>query len=333
MEALKSVLEPLKPITNSLPAPIADLGVSIIGETCYKTLILDLDPTATECVKYAISKGLGIGIIGASSIVKVPQIIKLLRSKSSSGISFLSYLLETSSYLISLAYNVRNEFPFSTYGETALILGQNVVITVLVLNYSGRATMAALFVAALAAGVVSLFSDGLLDMQTLSYLQAGAGVLGVASKVPQIAAIWQQGGTGQLSAFTVCLLALFAPSPLPRSASSNLPAGFAAVGSKKTLGACSKSTNRAFQVFNYLAGSLSRIFTTLQEVDDKLILYGFIAGFTLNCVLAAQMVYYWNAPSAKARGKMKEAPVAASSSSGVSTATPKSKGPTTRRRG
>lgn len=95
-------------------------------------------------------------------------------------------------------------------------------------------------------------------------------------------------------------------------------------------------------MFNYLAGSLSRIFTTLQEVDDKLILYGFVAGFALNCVLAAQMVYYWNAPSPKAKGKMREAPVAASSasasasasSSGSTTATAgKGKGPTTRRRG
>jgi len=48
------------------------------------------------------------------------------------------------------------------------------------------------------------------------------------------------------------------------------------------------------QVFNYLAGSLSRIFTTLQEVPDRLILYGYVAGFLLNAVLAAQMVYYWN---------------------------------------
>lgn len=62
------------------------------------------------------------------------------------------------------------------------------------------------------------------------------------------------------------------------------------------------------QVFNYLAGSLSRIFTTLQEVDDKLILYGFVAGFTLNAVLAAQMVYYWNAPSGKAPAKNKKKP-------------------------
>jgi len=95
------------------------------------------------------------------------------------------------------------------------------------------------------------------------------------------------------------------------------------------------------QVVNYLLGSLSRIFTTLQEVDDKLILYGFIAGFSLNLVLALQMVYYWNAPSAKAKGKRKEklpaptqkgapsyAAVAASPSG-----TPSKKGPTTRRRG
>jgi mannose-P-dolichol utilization defect protein 1 len=91
------------------------------------------------------------------------------------------------------------------------------------------------------------------------------------------------------------------------------------------------------QVFNYLAGSLSRIFTTLQEVDDKLILYGFIAGFTLNLVLAAQMVYYWNAPSPKAKGKMKQVAASATTpSSGVSSsasATPNSRGPTTRRRG
>jgi mannose-P-dolichol utilization defect protein 1 len=67
-------------------------------------------------------------------------------------------------------------------------------------------------------------------------------------------------------------------------------------------------------------------------VDDKLILYGFIAGFVLNAVLAAQMVYYWNAPSKKAQGKQKEK-IAVATSSGSSTATSKAKSPTTRRRG
>ncbi len=89
------------------------------------------------------------------------------------------------------------------------------------------------------------------------------------------------------------------------------------------------------QVFNYLAGSLSRIFTTLQEVDDKLILYGFVAGFALNAVLAAQMIYYWNSPSKKSssrKGKQREE-YAMGSSSGTSATPGKAKGPSTRRRG
>ncbi|KAF5027689.1 hypothetical protein F66182_173 [Fusarium sp. NRRL 66182] len=290
MDALKSAITP---ITHNLPEPIRDLGVSIIGETCYKSLLLDVNIEDADCIKLAVSKALGIGIIAASSIVKVPQILKLVNSKSSEGVSFLSYLLETASYIISLAYNFRNGFPFSTYGETALIVGQNVIISVLVLNYSGRASLAAVFVAALAGTVATLFAENVVDAQTLSYLQAGAGVLSVASKLPQILTILQQGGTGQLSAFAV---------------------------------------------FNYLAGSLSRIFTTLQEVDDKLILYGFVSGFVLNAILALQMIFYWNAPSEKAKGKRKVAPIEArpaaptSTLSASSTATPK-KSPTTRRRG
>jgi mannose-P-dolichol utilization defect protein 1 len=301
MELVRSTLQP---ITQNLPAPIRDLGISILGETCYKSLLLDIDLESTECIKLAISKGLGIGIVAASSVVKVPQILKLIKSKSSSGVSFLSYLLETSALLISLAYNFRQGFPISTYGETGLILVQNVVITVLVLNYSGQKNVAALFVAGLASAAITLFSNTVLDMKTLSYLQAGAGVLGVASKVPQISAIWQEGGTGQLSAFAV-----------------SFPLRYWWY------------TLIFLKVFNYLAGSLTRIFTTLQEVDDKLILYGFIAGFTLNLVLAAQMVYYWNTPAKTAikGNKVKKIPVAASS--GSTTATPKGKSPTTRRRG
>ena len=41
------------------------------------------------------------------------------------------------------------------------------------------------------------------------------------------------------------------------------------------------------------------MFTTLTEVDDKVILYGFIGGLVLNVVLALQMLVYWNAPASK----------------------------------
>lgn len=54
---------------------------------------------------------------------------------------------------------------------------------------------------------------------------------------------------------------------------------------------------------------MSRIFTTLQEVPDKLILYSFVAGFTLNVVLALQMLFYWKAPASKSTPEAKLTPV------------------------
>ncbi|KAL1305227.1 hypothetical protein AAFC00_002144 [Neodothiora populina] len=299
MDALESNLQSiLTPVTQNLPKPIRDLGISLLGNHCYKTLIYDVQISDSSCLKLAISKGLGIGIIGASATVKIPQLLKLINSQSAAGISFLSYLLETASYLVSLAYNARQGFPFSTYGETALIAVQNVAIAVLVLQYSGKGPMAAVYIAGLAAAGYALFSANVIDMQTLGYLQAGAGAVGVASKLPQILTIWSEGGTGQLSAFAV---------------------------------------------FNYLVGSLTRIFTTLQEVDDKLILYGFISGFILNAVLATQMIYHWNSPASSASASKpkkltgKKHPghtvVASPAAARSSGAEGKGKSPSTRRRG
>ncbi len=296
MELLQStVLNPLKPyllpITRNLPKPISDSLISLIGPPCHDALFHNLDiTTRPECLSLAISKALGIVIITTASIVKVPQILKLVQSQSAAGLSFISYLLETASFLITLAYNVRSGWPFSTYGETALILVQDVVIAVLVLRFTCRDGAAGTFIACVGAAIYALLiSDTLVNANMMNYLQAAAGVLSVASKLPQILTVYRQGGTGQLSAFAV---------------------------------------------FNYLAGSLSRIFTTLQEVDDKLILYGFVAGFVLNAVLAGQMVYYWNENGTTARhGEEVSEKVAQAVGQGTGADVKKGVASTTRRRG
>ncbi|KAJ6180557.1 hypothetical protein N7519_011018 [Penicillium mononematosum] len=296
------------------PEPVHDAVVSLIGKSCHGALLVDLDVTKDPaCTSLAISKALGIAIVGASAVVKIPQILKLINSRSSAGVSFVSYALETASLLITLSYGVRNQFPFSTYGETALIAVQDIAIGVLVLNYAGRSAAAAAFIAVVAASVYALlFDQTLVDAQTMAYLQAGAGALGVASKAPQIYTIWREGGTGQLSAFTVRF---------------SLPFNMVSV---QTLIASSSN-----QVFNYLIGSLSRIFTTLQEVDDKFILYGFIGGFTLNVILALQMLWYWNAPAPKQKPAPRAKPVEQAPSAQTTGASPRPgvKTPTTRRRG
>jgi mannose-P-dolichol utilization defect protein 1 len=251
----------LLPYTHYIPGPIKSAGETLIGPVCYRTLIEDLAPTQ-PCVSLAISKGLGVGIIGAASIVKIPQILSLLNTKSAKGLSLTSNLLEVASYGISLAYNIRSGFPISTFGEVGLILIQNVVIALLILSYTGKpSSYLAGLVGAISVAAGALSDSRIINSDALRVLQAGAGLLSIASKLPQIYTVYQAGSTGVLSAFAV---------------------------------------------FNYLAGSASRIYTTLAEVPDQIILYSFIAGFVLNLVLAIQMVYYWNSPGS-AHGESKKA--------------------------
>ncbi len=203
MEVIRSTL---RPVISHLPQPIHNLAISVLGPQCHQTLLIDLNLESRDCLKLAISKGLGIGIVLASSVVKVPQLLKLNNSSGSSeGVSFLAYLLETTSFLISVAYSARQGFPFSTYGETALIAIQNVMICVRLLQVRGQTAATATFFAGLVAALSVLFVKGeqMLSMQTMQYLQAGAGVLGIGSKLPQIWTVYREGGTGQLSAFAV----------------------------------------------------------------------------------------------------------------------------------
>ena len=209
MDALDNILNPLKPtlqlITRNLPSPINNLALSLLGQDCTTSIVhnLDLSTSNSICFKLAISKALGVAIISAASIVKIPQLLKLVNAQSATGLSFLSYVLETASYTVTLAYSVRNGFPFSTFGETAFIAVQDVAIAVLILVYSGKSSQAAAFVAVFGAVLYALFVGDMVDLKMLGYLQACAGLLGLAAKVPQIWTNYSEGSTGQLSAFAV----------------------------------------------------------------------------------------------------------------------------------
>jgi mannose-P-dolichol utilization defect protein 1 len=276
MESLERTLRTvLSPITHNLPKPVQEVATTLLGDSCYRSLVHNLTISDSTCMKLAFSKVLGLAIVGASSVVKVPQIIKLINSGSADGISLIGYLLETASFMISLVYNVRNQFPFSSYGETALILVQNVAICFLVLEYSGKGNMGSMMIAALAGAGFLLFNSDIVNMELLQYLQMGAG-------------IFREGGTGQLSAFTVSRARMIS---LKHRRTRKLTKRFSSK-----------------QVFSYLFGSTARIFTTMQEVPDKVILYGFIGGFALNLVLALQMFAYWNAPASKSTTEHKLTP-------------------------
>ncbi|GJE91609.1 mannose-P-dolichol utilization defect 1 protein [Phanerochaete sordida] len=240
-------------ITRNLPWFVKDLGVSIVGEKCYVSLVENLNIEDVDCLKYALSKGLGIGIVVGGSIMKVPQLLLIVRAKSARGLSLSAYVLETLSYAITLAYSYRNSFPFSTYGENFFLTIQNIIITLLIIHYpTSRLTRAqstaprlALAAALTAVSGVVLYA---VPPSTLSALQVATIPLSLFSKLPQIRQNARAHSTGQLSAFAVVA---------------------------------------------QIAGCLARLFTTSAEVGDPILTAGFALALVLNVVLGVQMWTYW----------------------------------------
>jgi len=245
-------------ITSNLPWFIREPAVSLIGEKCYVSLVENLNIADVECLKYALSKGLGLGIVVGGSIVKVPQVLLIVNARSARGLSLPAYVLETLSYAITLAYSYRNQFPFSTYGENLFLTIQNAIITVLIVylptSYASltrvKSTQYNTVPAAITALVSLLVCYALTAIPSgpLQFLQASTLPLSVLSKLPQIQANARARSTGQLSAF--------------------------AVGAQ-------------------IAGCAARLFTTATEVGDSLVFGAFALALILNCVLGFQMWMYW----------------------------------------
>lgn len=262
----------IQSVTQNLPAFVQKPAIALIGQECYTTLIYNLDFSSKRCVKYAISKALGLGIVVFGSIMKVPQILNIINGRSARGISLLMYTLEVIAYTISLAYAVRSQLPFSTYGENLSLTVQNMIITLLVIAYtpltkngmidpSARSNQMVLAAVLMAIGSLALATPSVISSSTLTFLQACTIPISLASKVPQMLELYKDKSRGQLSSIVV---------------------------------------------FAQLLGTVARVFTTMTETDDKLLLYGFGLATIFNAVIAAQVMYYWSADNTRAQLKKRD---------------------------
>ena len=105
------------------------------------TRALGLDATLLSdaaCMKLAISKVLGLGVVAGSALVKVPQIVKMINASSADGLSGTSITLEAVSNVAAVSYYAGLDFAFSTWGENIFLLLQNLAIAGLYLMYTRR---------------------------------------------------------------------------------------------------------------------------------------------------------------------------------------------------
>ena len=87
---------------------------------------------------FAFSKFIGYGIVFSSSIVKVPQLVNIIRAKSTKGLAELVLYTETFGYMIGLFYPMHYGQPFSTYGESLFICIQAVIILCLLWHFNKK---------------------------------------------------------------------------------------------------------------------------------------------------------------------------------------------------
>ncbi|XP_019520402.1 PREDICTED: mannose-P-dolichol utilization defect 1 protein isoform X3 [Hipposideros armiger] len=216
----------------------------LLPEKCYDQILVQWDLLHVPCLKILLSKGLGLGIVAGSLLVKLPQVFKILGAKSAEGLSVKSVMLELVALTGTMVYSIVNNFPFSSWGEALFLMLQTVTICFLVLLYRGQTVKACY------ALVLLVLLSPLTPLAVVTLLQASNVPAVVMGKLLQAATNYRNGHTGQLSAITVFLL---------------------------------------------FGGSLARIFTSIQETGDPLMAGTFVVSSLCNGLIAAQLLFYWNA--------------------------------------
>ncbi|XP_017860357.1 PREDICTED: mannose-P-dolichol utilization defect 1 protein homolog [Drosophila arizonae] len=222
----------------------------LMNQKCYDNYFLEYNFLDVSCFKALLSKGLGIGIIAGSVLVKVPQVLKILNSKSGEGINLMGVMLDLLAITFHMSYNFMNGYPFSSWGDNTFLAIQTVAIAALVLYFGGRKPYAFIFVVAYAI-LLYILNSGLTSMKVLFAIQSCNIPILLVGKLSQAVTNYRAGSTGQLSAATVIMM---------------------------------------------FAGSVARIFTSIQETGDTMIIITFVASTFANGVIFSQLLYYWNKP-------------------------------------
>ena len=106
-----------------------DTSEDVSPEIC----LLQVPFISSGCFSTLFAKALGVAIISASCFNKAPIMVNMLKSQSAAGISRNSLFGEALVYANAVLYGFLAGHPFTSYGENASLLIQNLV---LILSFS-----------------------------------------------------------------------------------------------------------------------------------------------------------------------------------------------------
>lgn len=158
-----------------------------------------------DCLLPLISKLLGYLIVAASTTVKLPQILKILKHRSVRGLSVAAFELEVVGYTITLAYCVHKGLPFSAFGEYAFLLIQALILVGIIYYFSQPVGTITWFRALLYCALAPTVLAGRIDPFLFEALYASQHAIFLCARIPQIWKNFSSKSTGELS-FLTCFM-------------------------------------------------------------------------------------------------------------------------------
>jgi len=216
------------------------------------------------CTKLVISKLLGYAIVLGSAGVKMPQVYNIVRAGGVEGLSGPSVLIEWFASIASFSYFMALGYPFSTWGENFFLFFQNGIIAALYLRFQARSGSGQFWPTALASAIFG----------AVLYLRALPDVILPLELCERLGAKRCHVTCTDIAGSMPVLLMMFGRLP---QIIRNQQQGHTGTLSLVT------------HVLNVI-GSSARIFTVLQELDDKLVLTSASSAFLQNSVLVAQIL-------------------------------------------
>ncbi|KAL8172037.1 hypothetical protein V2J09_023841 [Rumex salicifolius] len=160
---------------------------------------------AKTCLLPLISKLLGYTLVAASTSVKLPQIMKILKHRSVRGLSAVSFELEVIGYTIGLSYCLHKGLPFSAFGEYVFLLTQAIILVSIAYYFSQPVKKATWIRALLYCAIAPTVLAGKIDPMLFEALYACQHAIFLSARVPQIIKNFKNKNTGELS-FLTCLM-------------------------------------------------------------------------------------------------------------------------------
>ncbi|KAE8605086.1 hypothetical protein XENTR_v10014964 [Xenopus tropicalis] len=134
----------------------------------------------------------------ACMVLKFPQILSVMASKSAEGVSLQSVLLELAGFLFFLRYQMYYNYPMETYLEYPILIAQDAVLLLFLFHYTGSVKNALPYAGIFfAAWNILALHKWIIDLAL--YLCTG---ISAASKIVQIQYLWLTKDSGQASALT-----------------------------------------------------------------------------------------------------------------------------------